>query len=157
MHYLVLIRELYAVESSMTQELTAAQIVDERRQRSRPVLEQIHQSLAADASDHLPKSAMAEAIGYAKNPWNEFIAYVDYGDARIDNNLTEQTIRPPKRGAKNWLFIVHLDARPRTAMIYSILAWCRQHKVEPLAYLNDVLRRLPSMTNHEVPAARSEA
>ena len=153
MHYLVLIRELYAVESSMAQDFTAEQVVAERRQRSGPVLEQIQKSLVVDAPDHLPKSAMAAAIGYAKNQWSKLIAYVDYGDARIDNNLSEQAIRPTKLGVKNWLFIGHPDAGPRTAMIYTILECCRRHKVEPLAYLNDVLRRLPGMTNHEVAAA----
>tara|TARA_R110002167_G_C12663574_1_gene650147 strand:+ start:412 stop:1980 length:1569 start_codon:yes stop_codon:yes gene_type:complete len=154
MHYLVLIRELYAVESSMTRDLTAEQIVAERRQRSKPVLEQIKASMDADTSDHLPKSAMADAIGYAKNQWSKLIAYVDHGYARIDNNLTEQAIRPTKLGAKNWLFVGHPDAGERTAMIYTILECCRRHKVEPLAYLNDVLRRLPGMTNHEVQAAK---
>lgn len=86
---------------------------------------------------------MADAISYAKKQWSKLIAYVDFGTARIDNNLTEQAIRPTKLGMKNWLFIGHPDAGQRTAMIYTILECCRRHKVEPLAYLNDVLTRLP--------------
>jgi hypothetical protein len=72
---------------------------------------------------------------------------------RIDNNLTEQSIRPCKLGAKNWLFIGHPDAGHRSAIIYTILESCRRHGVEPMAYLTDVLRRLPSMTNHDLERA----
>lgn len=149
-HYLILIRELYAVETSMAEDIPAEQIVVERRKRSSPILNQIKQSMDQDEDQHLSKSAMAGAIRYAQNQWGKLIAYVEYDEARIDNNLTEQAIRPTKLGMKNWLFIGHPDAGKRTAMIYTILESCRRHNVEPLAYLNDVLRRLPGMTNHEV-------
>ena len=149
-HYLMLIRDLYGVENSLPQDITVDQIVTQRCKRSVPILEQIKQSMHQDADQHLPKSAMAGAIRYAQNQWGKLIAYVDHGEARIDNNLTEQAIRPTKLGMKNWLFIGHPDAGSRTAMIYTILECCRRHKVEPLAYLNNVLRRLPGMTNHQV-------
>jgi len=110
--------------------------------------------LQEDASEHLPKTAMAEAIGYTLGQWPKLTAYVEHGQARIDNNLTEQAIRPTKLGAKNWLFIGHPDAGHRAAIIYTLLECCRRHQVEPLAYLNDVLRRLPGMTNHEVENAK---
>ena len=154
MHYLMLIRDLYGVENSFAQDITDDQIVIERRKRSLPILEQIKQSMHQDADQHLSKSAMAGAISYAQNQWGKLTAYVDFGETRIDNNLTEQAIRPTKLGAKNWLFIGHPNAGPRTAMIYTILECCRRHKVEPLAYLNDMLRRLPSMTNHQVRDAK---
>ena len=105
--------------------------------------------LDAEADKYLPKSAMSQAVGYARNQWGKLVAYVDHGDARIDNNLTEQAIRPCKLGAKNWLFIGSPDAGHRSAMIYTILESCRRHGVEPMAYLCDVLKRLPSMTNRE--------
>lgn len=153
-HYLVLIRQLYAIEAQVPEDAQPEQIVAMRTQRSLPLLEQIKQSLAEDADKHFPKSAMAEAIAYTRSQWTKLSAYVRHGQARIDNNLTEQAIRPTKLGAKNWLFIGHPDAGHRAAIIYTILECCRRHKVEPLAYLNDVLRRLPGMTNHEAEKAK---
>ncbi len=38
-----------------------------------------------------------------------------------------------------------------TAILYTIIESCRRRGVEPLAYLKDVLTRLPSMTNKQVP------
>ena len=153
-HYLVLIRELYAIEGGLPEDADAERIAAIRAERSTPVLARIEASLAADVDEHLPKSAMAQAIHYTRSQWSKLTAYVEHGQTRIDNNLAEQAIRPTKLGAKNWLFIGHPDAGQRAAIIYTILECCRRHKVEPLAYLNDVLRRLPGMTNHEVAAAK---
>lgn len=153
-HYLVLIRDLYAIEASLPVEANAAQVIEIRAKRSVPVLSRIRQSLDEDIDGHMPRTAMADAIGYARAQWSKLTAYVQHGQTRIDNNLTEQAIRPTKLGAKNWLFIGHPDAGKRAAIIYTILECCRRHNVEPLAYLNDVLRRLPGMTNHELAAAK---
>ena len=62
-------------------------------------------------------------------------------------------MRPTKLGAKNWLFVGHPDAGPRLALIYSLLITCQRHSKDPLAYLRDVLVRLPMMTNHDDLAA----
>ncbi len=50
---------------------------------------------------------------------------------------------------KNWLFVGHPEAGQRSAILYSIIVSCLRHGVEPLAYLRDVLARLPSMTNQD--------
>jgi len=151
-HYLIMIRELYAIEAELPE--SPEEIVARRRDKSAPVLARIKVALDQDVDRHLAKSAMAQAVGYARNQWDKLNAYIEHGQTRIDNNLTEQAIRPTKLGVKNWLFIGHPEAGQRSAMIYSILESCRRHRVEPLAYLNDVLRRLPGMTNHQAKASR---
>jgi hypothetical protein len=35
-------------------------------------------------------------------------------------------------------------------VIYTIIQSCRRRGINPQEYLTDVLRRLPSMTNHQV-------
>jgi len=52
-------------------------------------------------------------------------------------------------GKKNFLFIGHPDAGDRSAIIYSIVVSCQRHRIDPLAYLKDVLTRLPAMTNQD--------
>jgi len=151
-HYLILIRELYAIEAELPEK--PEEVVTLRQAKSAPVLARIKDALDQDVDRHLAKSAMAQAVGYARNQWDKLGAYVEHGQTRIDNNLTEQAIRPTKLGAKNWLFIGHPEAGQRSAMIYTILECCRRHRVEPLAYLNDVLRRLPGMTNRQAEATR---
>lgn len=52
-------------------------------------------------------------------------------------------------GKKNRLFIGHPDAGHRSAIIYSLVVSCQRHGKDPLAYLRDLLTRLPRMTNRE--------
>lgn len=77
------------------------------------------------------------------------LAPVEHGKTRIDNNLTEEAIRPCKLGTKNWLLVGSPAAEKTSAVIYTILESCRRLGIEPMTYLSDVLRRLPSMTNLE--------
>ena len=69
----------------------------------------------------------------------------------LDNNLVENAIRPTALGKKNWLFIGGAHAGQRSAIIYTIIQSCRRRGLDPLAYLCDVLTRLPNMTNHQIP------
>ena len=50
---------------------------------------------------------------------------------------------------KNFLFIGHPGAGDRSAIIYSIIVSCQRRGIDPLAYMRDVLSRLPSMTNQD--------
>jgi hypothetical protein len=62
-------------------------------------------------------------------------AHLRFGQTRLDTNLVENSIRPTKLGAKNWLFIGHPDAGERSAIIYSIVVSCRRRGIDPLAYV----------------------
>jgi hypothetical protein len=76
-------------------------------------------------------------------------AHVQHGQTKLDTNLVENAIRPSAIGKKNWLFIGHPEAGQRSAVIYSIVVSCHRHGKDPLAYLRDVLTRLPALTNRD--------
>jgi hypothetical protein len=69
--------------------------------------------------------------------------------SRLDNNLVENALRPSCIGKKNWLFIGHPDAGQRSAILYSLIVSCQRHGKDPLAYLRDLLTRLPRLTNQD--------
>jgi transposase len=46
-------------------------------------------------------------------------------------------------GRKNYLFAGSHQAAQRAAMIYSLLATCRLHNINPYTWLKDVLIRMP--------------
>jgi transposase len=97
----------------------------------------------------LPKSALGKACDYLLRFWSPLTAHLQHGETRLDNNLIENAIRPSAVGKKNWLFIGHPDAGQRSAIIYSIVVSCRRRGIDPLAYLRDVLTRLPTMTTQD--------
>jgi hypothetical protein len=74
------------------------------------------------------------------------------GRIEIDNNLTENAMRPTKLGAKNWLFIGRETSGPKAAILYTIVENCRRLGIDPREYLRDVLERLPAMKASEVPS-----
>ena len=101
---------------------------------------------------HLPQSHMGKAIRYALGLWEGLMLPFENGHLEIDNNQVENAIRPTKLGMKNWLFIGREEAAWQAAVIYTILANCKQQGLEPWAYLKEVLEVLPAISSQEVPA-----
>ena len=97
----------------------------------------------------LPQSQLGKACAYLQNHWAVLLAHQNHSFTRIDNNLVENAIRPSAIGRKNWLFIGHPAAGQRSAIIYSLVISCQRHGKDPLAYLREVLARLPAMTNQD--------
>lgn len=96
-------------------------------------------------------SATAKAIDYSLRRWEALTRYLDDGDPAPDNNRVENLIRPIAVGRSNWLFAGSLRAGQRAAAIMSLIHTARINGHEPLAYLTDLLNRLPTH-----PASRIE-
>jgi transposase len=93
----------------------------------------------------LPRSPMAQAIGYMLNQWEALNVYVTQGFLNIDNNAAERALKRVALGRKNWLFAGHDIAAQRTATLNSLIASAERHGLDPQAYLRGVLARIPSM------------
>ena len=86
---------------------------------------------------------MGKAIEYTYTLLPRLSRYVNDGRIEIDDNRIENAIRPLALGRKNYLFCGNDQAAERTAVIYSLLGSCKLAGVNPLAWLTDVLTRLP--------------
>jgi transposase len=145
------IRKLYVVERHARDEgLTPAQRQQLRQQTSAPILTALKSLLESLLDKVLPQSPVGKAAKYCLNEWAALNRYLEEGRLEIDNNLTENAIRPSAIGKKNWLFIGHPEAGWRSAVIYSIVVSCQRRGIEPWAYLRDVLTRLPGMKQSEL-------
>jgi transposase len=90
----------------------------------------------------LPKSPMGQAIGYVLNQWNALNVYATDGNLAIDNNAAENALRRIAIGRKNWLFCGSDNGGHTAAVLFSLIASCARHEVDPFAYLRDVLTRI---------------
>ena len=90
----------------------------------------------------LPKSPAGQAIQYAFNQWDAFCVYTTDGRLAIDNNASESALRRVAVGRKNWLFAGSDNGGRTAATLFSLIATCQRHKVEPMAYLRNVLGRI---------------
>ncbi len=145
--YILRIGELYKTERKL-KENPKLDTVAVRKEESLPVLEQIKERLDLDIQTLDSDTKTYEAVQYALNHWVKLCRYIYYPDACIDNNAAERAVRPSKLGMKNWLFIGHPAAGQRAAIIYTIIQNCKKYGVDPQAYLNDVLEKLPHMKNN---------
>jgi hypothetical protein len=135
------IRQLYDLEDrarGLTTEARQAM----RERESVPILDRIEAYLDELSPRVLPKSALGKALTYARNQRAALRRYVTDGRLTIDNNVSERTLRLQAIGRKNWLFLGSEAAGPRAAVLFTILAGAKRHRLEPWAYLRDVLLRL---------------
>jgi transposase len=89
----------------------------------------------APLTEHLPivppRSALGKAMNYAHKQWPKLIVYVEDGRLRIDNNLTENAIRPFVIGRKNWLFCDTVAGANASANLYSLIQTAKANGIEP--------------------------
>lgn len=138
---LALIGQLYDVERD-GKDLDEDARLALRRERSLPVLAEIHEKLTRWSVEVLPRSAVGKAVQYALGLWPALTVYADHGHLAIDNNPAERALRGVVVGRKNWLFAGSDEGGRRAAVIYSIIESCKQAGVEPYAYIRDVLTRV---------------
>lgn len=137
------IARLYAIEKD-ARDLPPEERAGRRRALARPVLEEIRAWLDREARATLPRSSIGVAIAYTRDRWAALTRYVDDGRIEIDNNRCERALRDVVIGRKNWLFAGSDEGGRRAAVLYSLIACCKQCGVEPWAYLKDLLERLPT-------------
>src|SRR5918995_161059 len=90
------------------------------------------------------KSRLAEAIRYALVRWDGLTRFVDDGQIEIDSNVVERAIRPLALTRKNALFAGSDRGGEHWAIIASLIETCKLCRVDPQAYLADVLSRIAS-------------
>lgn len=138
------IQRLYQIEKQ-TRKTAAPPACREliRRARSRPIADELHRFILGHLKTHLPASNLGQALSYTLNQWPKFLHCLEQGILEIDTNLVENMIRPTKLGMKNWMFFGSLEAGTNNAIIYTLLANCRAHGLDPEDYLVEVIKRLP--------------
>jgi transposase len=158
------IANLYQLEKTLREKKAGPGLRLVRRTAvAAPILTRIKKGLLRLKSSGrlLPQSAMGKALTYALGQWDALTPYLTDGRVEIDNNLTENAIRPSAVGKKNWLFFGDAEAGETSAILYTVIESARRRGINPHAYLRDVLTRLPSMKQRDIgtvtPAAWTAA
>jgi transposase len=138
-------RQLYELErSALNLDFNDTQKMQMRQDLAVPILASFHRWLEAERAQVLPKSPLGEAIGYALNNWTALVRYTEAGFLAIDNNVAEREMKRIAIGRKNWLFVGSPHGGRTAAVLVSFTSTCNRLGVEPWAYLQDVLARLPT-------------
>lgn len=147
---LEMIRRLYAVEAEARDRPLADRLL-RRQSQSTPILEQIRLWLIAQQAQVLPRSPIAQAIGYALNQWAALLIYTTDARLNIDNNVAERALRRVAVGRKNWLWAGTDDSAMGHAVLWTLIASAQRHEIDVQLYLRSVLAYLPALPADELP------
>jgi transposase len=143
-HYVLgLIAQMYDIEDEIRL-LSPDQRLAVRQKRSVPIIDRLGVFLREQRDRALPQSQYGKAIAYTLNHWLELGRFTESGILEIDNNVAERALRQCAIGRKNWLFLGSDKGGETASTCFSILAGAKQHKIEPFAYVRDILIALSS-------------
>lgn len=145
------IQEMYAIEKVLRQFHAGPALRGAvRSSQTAMIVERVFKAIGRVKPRLLPSGALAQALDYALERQAGLKRFLTDGRIEIDSNRVENAIRPCALGRKNWLFIGHPEAGERSAILYSLMASCRLHGINPNEYLRDVLSRLPGAKITEI-------
>ena len=94
----------------------------------------------------LPKSPSGAAVRYALDQWEALTRFLEDGELEIDNGATERANRDIALGRGNWTFFGSDTGGKKAAVLRSFIGSCKRCGVEPFAWFQDVLSRIPDQT-----------
>jgi len=113
-----------------------------RRTRGREAMTAFLAWLEEHKDSFPPKSVLGQAISYARNRGDTLLRFLDDVRIPLDNNASERALRIIALGRKNFLFVGNPETGTNLAGLYSLIATCDLHHVDPIEYLRDVLIRV---------------
>ena len=140
---LLRIRKLYELDQSWN-ELPPSTRVGKRQAILKPLVDEFF--AWADAEYALirnERGLVNKALGYATRQELGLRRFLEDGRLRMDNNLSEGAIRTVAIGRKAWLFFGSDDHASAAANLFSLIASCKLHGLDPERYLTEVIQLMP--------------
>jgi len=137
------IAALYAIEAEIRGQ-SAELRWQVRHQRSRPIVEALHDWLHVHIDKVSGASDLAKAMRYALRHWPGLTAFLDDGRIEMDSNTVERAIRPHTLTRKNALFAGSDGGARHWAIAMTLIQTAKLNGIDPMAWLTDVLERIVS-------------
>ena len=134
--------KLFDLEREYTdQQLTFEERKQQRRERSKPVLDAL---LAwSNTRNAAPKSKLGVALIYLRNQWESLSNILLDGRIELSNNRAERSIKPFVMSRKNFLFANTPLGAESSAVIFSLIETAKENGLDPYRYLTFVLKEAP--------------
>lgn len=137
-------KELYKVErEAKNNSLSPEQRYALRQEKSKPLLEKFKAWLEDIYPTVLPQSPLGKAINYCIKLWSGLTRFLEDGRLEIDNNLTEQAIKPLVIARKNFLFCASVDGAKALCMHMSLIRTAKAYGLDPYHYYVKLLKGIP--------------
>ena len=137
-------KELYKIErEAKNNELTPELRYELRQKKSKPLMDKFKIWLDDIYPTVLPKSSLGNAVNYCIKFGAGLTRFLDDGRLEIDNNLTEQEIKPLVIARKNFLFCASVDGADALCMHLSFIRTAKRHGIDPYHYYVKLLKNIP--------------
>jgi len=137
-------KSLYKIErTAKEQKLIPTERYTLRLKESEPLMQDLKQWLDRNLTLVLPQAPLGKAIQYCLNRWEGLMMYLKDGRLEIDNNLTEQRIKPFVIARKNFLFSASVEGARALCMHFSFIETAKKHGLDPFHYYNHILKNIP--------------
>ena len=95
------------------------------------------------ARDRVRAEPRDEGTWLRREPGGRADAVLDDPSLPLDNTRSERALRKIVVGRKSWLFYGSDTHAEAAAAIFSVVASCRLHAIDPYQYIEEILRVLP--------------
>jgi transposase len=112
-----------------------------RQKKSKLLVDAIKKKLD-ELHKTLPQSSLGKAISYTQKLWPGLTLFLDNPDVPFHTNDIEREIRGPVIGRKNHYGSHSLKSAEIASTWYSVIATCKQHGIDPKAYITDTLHKI---------------
>jgi len=144
---LMRIRAIYAADEAMSR-APPAERQTLREQHLRPLVTGFFDWARGERAVAQGRNLATKALGYAINQEAELLRVLEDVNLPLDNTRSERALRKIVVGRKAWMFYGSDTHAEAAAATFSIIASCRLHRLDPFAYLDEVLRLLPYWPRH---------
>jgi len=136
-----LIGKLYAIEAEARREgiLGTDAHAERRHVQSAPIVDELFRKARDWRDANEPRGELGKAVGYMLDNEPHLRVFLANAAVPIDNNTAEQKMRRVALGRANYLFAGSANGGKALAILYSVVATCEQHKINPQAYLEAAL------------------
>ena len=130
-------------------------LLDWRRERIRPLYDDLWRWMDAVQPTLLPDDPLAAAIRYYRNHWGALTAWLAHPEVGPDNSAAEREFQTVAKARLSWLFAGSTEGAHRAATLLGVVATCRNLGVNIEAYLTWAFVRLGThRAKYNLPASQ---
>ena len=144
------INRIYLIEKRIRIEKITdkGEIYKIRQEEIKPLLEELYDYLKEQERHILNNSPIYKAVNYFLNNYKYLKNYLKDGELDIDNNKTENAIRPFALGRKNWMFVGDEQGGTASGTIYSLIESAKLNNLHTEKYLKFLFDNIKKYQNN---------
>ena len=136
-------RQVYRIETlADLQSLDVVERAALRRKHTWPIMRAIQTFLQRRVAKTPPSELFVKAARYFLKRFEGLTRFIDHGDVPPDNNGAESILRIVRPTENNSLFAGSHEHAKRHATASSVMKACTMHKLDPYAWMVDVLGKI---------------